>query len=48
MNVSMREAKWNEDSFMQHNEGIGEKIDSNMLFRFTYYQWCAFFFLLQV
>ena len=47
MNVSIDETKWNEDSFMKHKEGI-ENIDGDKIFRFTYYQWCAFFSLLQV
>ena len=47
MNVSMNEMKWDGDNFRMHNEGIG-KIDNDKLFSFTYYQWCAFFFLMQV
>ena len=47
MNVSMNEEKWDVENFRMHNEGI-DKIDNDKLFSFTYYQWCAFFFLMQV
>ena len=47
MKVSISETKWKEENLMKHNEGI-ENIDGDMLFSFTYYQWCAFFFLMQV
>ena len=48
MNISMEEDKWDVDNFKMHKEGFGKIGKDDRFFTFTYYQWCAFFFLLQV
>ena len=48
MKISMEEKKWEEDNFKMHKEGFGKIDDDDKFFTFTYYQWCAFFFLFQV
>ena len=48
MKISMEEDKWDVDNFKLHKEGFGEIKDDDKFFIFTYYQWCAFFFLFQV
>jgi len=47
MNISMEEDKWDVDNFKMHKEGFGKIGKDDRFFTFTYYQWCAFFFLLQ-
>ena len=47
MEVSLNEGKWSADQIYRHIEGLpadGEGED----FTFNYYQWCAFFFFMQV
>ena len=48
MNISMEEKKWAAENFKMHKEGFGKIGKDDKFFTFTYYQWCAFFFLLQV
>ena len=49
MNVSLNEDKWSANEIYKHIEGMGPpKANDGEDFVFTYYQWCAFFFFLQV
>ena len=47
MKISTDESKWDKEDFNVHFEGF-PNVDGDPVFVFTYYQWCAFFFLMQV
>ena len=48
MNVSLEKEMWEEENFEKHLEGIGKMGKEDKIHQFTYYQWGAFFFLMQV
>jgi len=47
MNVSLEKEMWEEENFEKHLEGIGKVGKEDKIHQFTYYQWGAFFFLMQ-